>query len=340
MAALRDAIQQLQALSPEDRKKAVAELNLAERIVVESASSPKPRKLRLFSGRTPVPSSEVDFDTWKLMVSQLVEDTTVSESDKKRAMLQNLLRPALDAIKSVQGTSKDILEVLVNIYGSVADGYDLLMRFHTSYQGEKESSSDYVQRIYLLLIDATKRGGAAIGDVPKLLLTQFIRGSGDENLILRLKLEEKLDNPPTFANLLLCIRKEESKALEKRLRMKASRVSAVVQDPSPMKLLQEKVAQLEVQLKQQQQHRSKVDRDSGLDSGSTNPSTPSQPSGNVSSGSVKGKKHPSRTRCKMFCYRCGQDGHCLDKCTEARNPALVQEKLESRWSGRQSDPKE
>lgn len=331
MAALQDVLGQLQSLSAEDRKKVVAQLDLSDRIVVESPSVPKPRKLRLFSGKKPVPSSEVDFDTWKLLVDQLLEDTTVPEADKKRVIVQNLLRPALDAVKAIQGSGQDIVEVLSNIYGSVADGHELLIKFQTSYQGEKETASDYLQRIYILLIDTTEKGGADLANVSKLLLEQFIRGSIDDNLILKLKLEEKLENPPTFANLLLSVRKEESKAVEKRLRLKVGRVSSVIEDQSSISSLQTRVSQLEAQLKQQQSvQKSKVVSSPVSDDACSK----SEATSNSDTKTHKGKfrKFRSRSDRTLFCYRCGEDGHSIAKCEGQKNPTLVQQKLESRWN--------
>ena len=150
MAALDDVKQQLSALSVEDRRRAIADLDLADRIVVQATSSPKPRKLRLFSGRKPIPSGEVDFETWRLLVKQLEADDHISDGDKKLVVLQNLLRPALDAVKSC-GALSEILDILDNLYGTIVDGQELLIRFHTTYQEDKESGSEYVQRIIFYL---------------------------------------------------------------------------------------------------------------------------------------------------------------------------------------------
>ena len=194
MADVATVVQQLQALSNEDRKAAISQLNLADRIIVETSSRPAPRKLRLFSGKFPIPSGEVDFDTWRLLVRQLEEDPHVSDTDKKTTILQNILRPALDAVKAVDGDYKVLVKVLDNVYGNVVDGAELLIQFHTSYQSEKESASSYLQRIYLLLMDTAEKGGVPLTEVSKFLLKQFIRGSSDDSLISKLKLDDKLDN--------------------------------------------------------------------------------------------------------------------------------------------------
>ena len=333
MAGVEEVKQQLSALSVEDRRRAIADLDLADRIIVQSTSSPRPRKLRLFSGRSPIPSGEVDFETWRLLVRQLEDDGHISDADTKLVILQNLLRPALDAVKAI-GPLSEVLDVLDNLYGSVVDGQELLIRFHTTYQEEKESASEYVQRIYLLVIESSEKGGAILGDVPKLLLSQFIRGCRDEALIAKLKLEEKVGAPPSFAVLLLSIRREESKMVEKRLRLKAAgRVStvAVVEDPTSgqIKQLQDQVSQLSAQLQQHMSQPkvpySKSEKVKGA---------ASQASG-ADSGRGRRPSHRGRQKFPIFCYRCGLDGHSMDKCREAKNPTLVQEKLELRWKAQQ-----
>ena len=296
MAGVDDVLQQLQALSAEDRKSIVTRLNLADRIVVETSSRPPPRKLRLFSGKSPVPSGEVDFDTWRLLVKQLEEDGNVTDVDKKAIILQNLLRPALDAVRSVEGSFREVLKVLDNLYGTIVDGAELLIKFHTTYQNEKETASAYLQRIYLLLMETAEKGGVTLADVPKFLLKQFIRGSVDEALIAKLKLEDKLDNPPSFADFLLSVRTEEGKLIAKKLRLKAS---GQVSDSSQVSTLQAKVSQLEAQVQSM-----------SCQKPSKGPSSGSRPSGGSSSGSsaaskdsgrqAKGRKPGFRFR---FCYR-------------------------------------
>ena len=323
MASLDEALQQLRSLSPDDRRQAVAQLNLADRIVVESSTRPSPRKLRLFSGKTPTPSGEVDYETWRLLVKQVEEDDSVSELDKKRVLLQNLLRPALDAVKN-STTSTEILLILDNLYGSIVDGDELLIKFHTTYQGDKESASEYLQRLYIILMDAAEHGGTELAKVPKLLIKQFIRGVGDEQLVLKLKLEDKVEAPPTFATLLLDVRTQESKALEKKLRLRASaRVSvqeaSASRDKSEMEQLRVQMTRLETQLSQMAASScQKVER-----------SVPS----NDQSRNV-GRKSKSRRvgGSHVFCYHCGKDGHRLETCKEEKNSTLVQEKLASRFA--------
>ena len=79
-----------------------------------------------------------------------------------------------------------------------------------------------MQRLYLLAAEIAEFNGIAMAEVPKHLLEQFIRGSRDEAMLLKLGLESKVDHPPTFATLLLDIRKEEARQTKKRLRLKST----------------------------------------------------------------------------------------------------------------------
>jgi hypothetical protein len=115
------------------------------------------RKLRLFSGKSPVPSGEVDFETWRLQVRQLDNEPELDENQKRRIILQSLLRPALDSVATV-ATKVEILQILDNIYGSVVDGTELLLKFQTTYQNDKESCSSYLQRLYHMGIDIAEKG--------------------------------------------------------------------------------------------------------------------------------------------------------------------------------------
>jgi hypothetical protein len=184
-----------------------------------------------------------------------------------------------------------------------------------------------VQRLYLLAVEVAEFKGITMAEVPKHLLQQFIRGSRDEAMLQKLGLEAKVDHPPSFATLLLDIRKEEARQTQKRLRLKTTaKVAATTADVStPLdremwKGLQERVLQLEAQL--QQRHLPV-----------TTPT--SLPAANASkvelSKSRKSsdfqKKTTNRSTLRGFCYICGEDGHHAPTCTKPHNPILVQEKL-------------
>ena len=56
-----------------------------------------------------------------------------------------------------------------------------------------------------------------LAQMPKVLLKQFIRGTTDDEMVNKLKLEDRLENPPEFPDLIGSIHREESKRTECRL---------------------------------------------------------------------------------------------------------------------------
>lgn len=54
------------------------------------------RELRPFSGNSPKPSTEVDYSIWRLRAKQVLNDSTLSEGQQRRMLLDSLLTPALN----------------------------------------------------------------------------------------------------------------------------------------------------------------------------------------------------------------------------------------------------
>ena len=119
-----------------------------------SGSAGRPRKLRSFSGSKDAESGVVDFETWRLYARPLVEDKHLHESEKKRLLMESLLRPALEIATSLDpdASSKDILDLLENHYGEVSDGFEMYTQFRSSIQEVKETATEYLQRLHLLAL--------------------------------------------------------------------------------------------------------------------------------------------------------------------------------------------
>ena len=363
-----DLVQQLESLGTTDRIRILELLNPSagdatntssststahhstERIVVTQQSLFN-RKLRLFSGKHPVPSGEVDFETWRLQVCQISDDQddALTGVHLRRVIIQSLQRPALDTVKSCTSSSQ-ILQILDNLYGSVEDGQELLIQYYTTYQMDKEQASSYLQRLYLLIMDVAEKGGVHIREVPQFLIRQFVRGSHDEVMINKMGFENQLEEPPNFAEALLAVRKEEARRTEKRLRLKSvgrvavvstvasNTVSANPEDKQLIRELQNRLALLENQV-QLQQHRS-FPKCPGLpQSREKDSDEQSQCSGSTSSipsrdsNHSKWKTRPPKRNKQCFCYSCGDDGHYANNCQKKPNAELVQFKLLQRYSG-------
>ncbi|XP_013855936.1 modulator of apoptosis 1, partial [Austrofundulus limnaeus] len=179
-------------------------------------------RLRPFSGRVPRPNSEVDYETWRSNVELLLKDMTQSDLYKSRKLLESLLSPAIDIVKHLTPDSpfSAYLEILDSAFGTVEDGDDLFAKYLNTMQDNGEKPSAYLQRLQVMLSTTLRRGGVIASDLDRHLLRQFVRGCWDNILIAELQLEQKKQNPPTFAELLLLLRTAEDKRSSKASRMK------------------------------------------------------------------------------------------------------------------------
>ncbi|KAJ8014924.1 hypothetical protein DPEC_G00020820 [Dallia pectoralis] len=179
-------------------------------------------RLRPFSGHFPKSNNEVDYETWRSNVELLLKDTTQSDLYKSRKLLESLLSPAIDIVKHLTPESplNAYLEILDSAFSTVEDGDDLFAKYLNTMQDNGEKPSAYLQRLQVMLNTTLRRGGVTASDLDRHLLRQFVRGCWDNILIAELQLEQKKQNPPTFAELLLSLRIAEDKRTSKASRMK------------------------------------------------------------------------------------------------------------------------
>lgn len=304
-------------------------------VIDKVASGRSYRRLRLFSGKTPVPSGELDFENWRRLARQLLKDDSIPDSEKRSRITESLVPPALNVVWAVPDGSpaQEYLTCLSRAYGCTADGDELLTDFRCAYQKEEEKASDYLLRLHTLLTQVVEMGGISAEDSDKTLCSQFQRGClYNEPLLNMLQLRSKKDNPPGMLILLREVRAAETLLQEKSDRRKgdaklSKRVSAMAQtasaenrsassapsDGGEVAELREAVDRL---------HR----RLDGLFRSQTN--APRRPSSAPA---------PGRKPRPIFCYNCGEDGHRADSCAKPKNPALVQEKMMSRFTKTKSD---
>ena len=116
----------------------------------EGRASVQRRKLRLFSGKTPTPSGEVNFATWRIAAKQIIEDEDVSKRNKRRSIMDSLMIPALNPVKNVSAaTGADtILAKLVRVYGSTKSAEDMMYDFFEICQLPNQSASEYLEILY------------------------------------------------------------------------------------------------------------------------------------------------------------------------------------------------
>ncbi|MCP3892143.1 MAG: hypothetical protein GY702_25215 [Desulfobulbaceae bacterium] len=297
--------------------------------IIFQAPSNNPSKLRLFSGKKPVPKGEVDYRAWISAAKRLSLRKDLEEGEKCERIQNSLLDPALSLVRQALEASRTskALSLLTKAYDDVKSVRDLQHEFRTAIQLDDEESSEYLTKIYLLLQEVNRKG--AVDDFDAELLKQFIYGCTDEQLILKLRLEEKDDLccPPEYGSLLLSIRTEEARKRAKRQfsSKRSARVQQLQQPSSPERSPTENKLQKEVealrkevaQLKQIQQTPTDQKRD-----------TPQY--GN-------GGKSANRRKTFQFCFQCGLDNHMVWNCNNPANPALVAKKFEMAKKQRQEN---
>uniref|UniRef100_A0A096M0B2 Paraneoplastic antigen Ma-like C-terminal domain-containing protein n=1 Tax=Poecilia formosa TaxID=48698 RepID=A0A096M0B2_POEFO len=186
---------------------------------------PPPRELKLFSGNSPKPPSEVDFSIWRLRAKQVINDISLSEGQQRRMILDSLLTPALNVALFIgaQATPSAYLQELEKAYGNVTGGEELYIQFLETHQNSGEKASDYLRRLQTLLQEVVESSGVAKQNFDSQLLKQFLRGCWDDSLITALRLKESDYSPHTiltFSELLFKIRTYEKESHLKEMRRK------------------------------------------------------------------------------------------------------------------------
>lgn len=306
-----------------------------------------PVRLRSFSGKTPRPTNETDYDTWRSHIELLLNDPSMSHLQISRRILESLLPPAADVVKGLRPESPPVayLQLLDSAFGTVEDGEELFAQFMNTLQDPGEKPSTYLHRLQLTLNLAVKRGGVASKEVDRHLLKQFCRGCWDSALLSSLQLEQKKSSPPSFSDLLLMLRTEEDRQQAKVSRMKKhigitrQRVQLQSQSTCACVELKEKpdinttaIEDLRKQIQSLQnqltsfmaQKKTKGADNKGV-AGKFQGRVSKQDNANTDVLRQTQNKQINKPRA-WYCFNCGEDGHIAPSCTDAANPALVAEK--------------
>lgn len=351
--------------SPESPSLTVGDLNppAVQKIVVEhlvrtsdfAISGNSPLRLRAFSGRTPHPPNEIDYENWRASVELLFQDPTVSDFHRVRRICESLLSPAADIVKSLSLTASPsaYIQLLDSAFAPIEDGDELFVKFLNTFQNPGEKPSAYLKRLRVALQTTMRRGGVLTSEINKHLLKQFFRGCWESSLLLELQLEQKKDSPPSFAELMTILRIEESKHASKSVRIKqhlgSSKQRVVVQSQTAIgddvTQLHSVTAQLASQITELQKQLAVLTSKQSKDK--SNPKMSAvKPMNKQSTGSPKGKDKVQPARPKPgYCFRCGEEGHIATSCSNDPNPTLVAEKREqltkrqNEWDLQYGNPK-
>ena len=310
-------------------------------LIVRTAT-PNIRRLRSFSNKTPVPSGELDYPTWKLNAKILIDDSSVSETDKRKTLSNSLNVPALSFVQPLlenpDVTSAEILKNMDLMFGTVASTRALYKKFIDTYQKE-ETAAEYLKNLYdqaLKLVESECITSTAMDETLK---EQFIEGCHDEDLLQKLKLDEA--ETMQFAEFLHKVRETEHVRDEKRKRftsLKGNKSKTVKADSK-----QEHATSKSSFPSQSKSERNSIEealvsiRKELAQLKTSLPMKAKNMQHEVKSSKKKNfHKKSSQKKFKTFCYKCGEDDHLLNSCRNESNPVLVQTKLLERSSSKKS----
>ena len=288
-----------------------------------------PRKIKNFSGAEKVGNGEVDYRHWRRAAARVIDDNDLTDSKKRLILLQSLVGAAEDAIDLHRQVSPRILiDILDKFYGTTTDGHDLLAEFYQCFQLPGQTAGEYLGKLYVCLCEVVQRDGLSMGALPETLVRQFVRGTSDEELLVKLRLEEAVDDPPDFPDLIARVRREEARRTERRLRLKKvvranvtqiSSDSVVGPDQTTVPPISNRAEQDEVaRLQRRIAELEGADRDVNLLAQRVN--------------QLETQVRPESR--KYFCFRCGIDGHLAYDCVNPANRILVEEKSKARRENR------
>lgn len=281
----------------------------------------------------------------------LLDDPSVSDLQRVRRIMESLLPPATDIVKSLgaRASPRAYLNMLDSAYGAIEDGDELFSKFMNTFQNEGEKASSYLQRLQVALSKAVRGGGVKSSEGNHHLLRQFCRGCWDDNLISELRLDACRDDPILFQDLLRSLRTREGKSAQKLLRMKShiglskqkqllnprsthvysQDVDIASKSGQESKLLSE-TAELKKQIAELREQLTSLTLPNQRKTGKPKQKTPSSlPTTEfVARPPLRSNNDPvmkSRPR-PGYCFRCGEEGHISVACENSPNPKLVEKK--------------
>ncbi|XP_063810544.1 paraneoplastic antigen Ma3-like [Pseudophryne corroboree] len=262
------------------------------------------RRLRIFSGISPVPDGEETYDTWREAAIQHSEEWQCPEHIKKQRIVESLRGPAMRVIQATRrskstATLQDYIEALDFSYGTLEDVGDLLARLHRTYQEPGETLTQYIYRVDRLIYQIVEKGGIAKDTVDESRMKQVLKGALTNNPVAqRLRCTRTSGTTPTLTELVKEVKLEEVQIETREKTIK--RIIAIIPTPTPTVIDDRLFKLLEEQNK-------KIDQLIALQSQATSRSSWPSESG-------RGRSRGSGSRGHIICYSCGQPGHRSFEC--------------------------
>lgn len=279
--------------------------------------------------------------------------------------MESLKGPALETVKAVRASNPNMspamcLEALERALGTAESGEDLYFSFSLLQQKHNEKLSEFLRRLESSLNKVVQKGGLPADRVDRARVEQLLRGGIEADLMLiRLRLRERLDKPPTFVELLSQIRKEEEyEASRNKLNSSVlcSRVKVEESRQAEIQNLRAEVKEWKLLFATMTSKSSiGVEEDTGADSKREQSQDPEvaalkkqvrqlqnklanrlvRPTENSAAAMSVETVRPVRQKPQVprsnsdenFCYQCGENGHFAVKCPNTENQSKVFQKL-------------
>ncbi|XP_072051711.1 paraneoplastic antigen Ma3-like [Amphiura filiformis] len=300
-------------------------------------TKPQYRHLRMFSGKSPVPSGKLPFETWVQHADQVAQDSSLSDEEKRSRLVDGLTPPALTVYRKAMLASRSSLtapELIIQLrkaFGVACETGELYLVFRETYQKSGETPSAYLTRLEEALDRAIAFGEVSDSEADSLRLSQLIKGCiYSEGLVGTLQLRQGKGNPLSLVALLQEVCIEEAAELS-RLEKRQLDKPALSQSDGMARELRELKAQVAAL------------QSPGPSSATRGEQSPASKQGDtadlvdevrrlkkaledVQRGNP-GRQYSHRPRSATFCYKCRQQGHMQAGCDATPNPELVQQKL-------------
>ncbi|KAG8453088.1 hypothetical protein GDO86_004776 [Hymenochirus boettgeri] len=139
------------------------------------------RKLKVFSGISPVPPGEEGFEAWKYNALQCLKEWSCSDDGKRQRIIESLRSPAAELVHlhrdmHESATAWDFIKILSDHYEPYCDLEQLKADYHMCRQKEGEEVSNFINRLQLSLSRLLYHGAILPREVDAMRKNQLVRG--------------------------------------------------------------------------------------------------------------------------------------------------------------------
>ncbi|XP_072108217.1 modulator of apoptosis 1-like [Mobula birostris] len=149
------------------------------------------RKLRNFSGITPTPEGDKEYETWVEWTSQLLDERQCSDDEKQQRLVESVRMLTADVVRAMtfnqpSAPLAEYLDAMESAFGMTGSPLELMRVFQNMRQEKGEKISVYLFQLERQLNCLRRWGGGAIiqaAEVDKLRVDQIAKGAQPQDMI-------------------------------------------------------------------------------------------------------------------------------------------------------------